>query len=59
MRPLISATVQADGTITMKATNAIVSLAQNATGRALVWVNVEQAKVTRIEILNMTMIEKP
>jgi hypothetical protein len=43
----------------MKATNAIVTLAMNTTGRALVWVNVEQAKVTRIEIVTMTVIEKP
>jgi hypothetical protein len=59
VRPLINATIEADGTVAMKATNAIVTLAQNTTGRALVWVNVEQAKVTRIEILTMTVIEKP
>jgi hypothetical protein len=58
VRPLINATVEADGTVTMKATNAIVTLVQNTTGRAIVWVNVEQAKVTRIEILTMTVIDK-
>ena len=58
VRPLINATVEADGTVTMKATNAIVTLTQNTTGRAIVWVNVEQAKVTRITILTMTVIEK-
>ena len=59
VRPIISATVEADGTVAMKATTAIVSLQQDKTGRALVWVDVEQAKVTRIEILSMTVIEKP
>jgi hypothetical protein len=58
VRPLINATVEADGTVTMKATNAIVTLTQNMTGRAIVWVNVEQAKVTRIVIMTMTVIEK-
>jgi len=58
VRPLINTTVEADGTVTMKATNAVVTLTQNTTGRAIVWVNVEQAKVTRIEILTMTVIEK-
>jgi len=59
VRPIINATIEADGTVAMKATNAIVTLAQNTTSRAIVWVNVEQAKVTRIEILTMTVIEKP
>jgi hypothetical protein len=59
VRPIISATVEADGTVTMKATTAIVSLQQGTTGRALVWVDIEQAKVTRIEILTRTVIEKP
>jgi len=58
VRPIISATVEADGTVTMKATTAIVMLSKDTTGRASVWVNVEQAKVTRIEILTRTVIEK-
>jgi len=58
VRPIISTTVEADGTVTMKATTAIVTMTQNTTGRAFVWVNVEQAKVTRIEILSITVIEK-
>jgi len=58
VRPIISTTVEADGTVTMKATTAIVSLQKDTTGRALVWVDVEQAKVTRIEILTITVIEK-
>jgi len=59
VRPIISTTVEADGTVTMKATTAIVSLQKDTTGRAFVWVDVEQAKVTRIEILTITVIEKP
>jgi hypothetical protein len=58
VRPIIGTTVEADGTVTMKATNALVSLQKDTTGRALVWVDVEQAKVTRIEILTITVIEK-
>ena len=59
VRPIISSTVQADGTVVTKATTAIVMLSQNTTGRALVTVNVEEAKVTRIVILTRTVIEKP
>jgi len=59
VKPIISTTVQADGTVTMKATTAIVMLSQNTTGRAFVTVNVEEAKVTRIVILTRTVIEKP
>ena len=58
VRPIISTTVEADGTVTMKATTAIVSLQKDTTGRAIVWVDVEHAKVTRIEILTITVIEK-
>ena len=42
----------------MKATNAILMLSKDTTGRATVWVSIEQAKVTRIEILTRTVIEK-
>jgi hypothetical protein len=59
VRPIINATVEADGTVAMKATSAIVMLCQNTTGRASVWVNVEQGKVTKIVILTRTVIEKP
>jgi hypothetical protein len=66
IRPILTATVEGDGTVTLKAKTAIVMLTQSTTaqnttsmGRALVWVNVEQAKVTRIVTLTRTMIEKP
>jgi hypothetical protein len=59
VRPIISATVEADGTVTMKATTAIAILSQNTTGRARVTVDVENAKVTEIVIWTRTVIEKP
>jgi len=58
VRPIISTLVEADGTVTMKATTAIVTLCQNTTGRAHVMVDVEQARVTQIVILTKTVIEK-
>lgn len=61
IKPIISTVIEADGTVTMKATTAIVVLEKdttNASGRAFVTVNVEEAKVTRIEILTRTVIEK-
>ena len=59
VRPIINATVEADGTVTLKATSAIVMLSKDTTGRATVGVDLEQAKVTRIIILTRTVIEKP
>jgi len=58
VRPIINAMVEADGTVTLKATSAIVMLSKDTTGRATVWVDLEQAKVTRIIILTRTVIEK-
>jgi hypothetical protein len=64
VRPIITGAVEADGTVTLKATSAIITLTQSttsqnttSTGRALVWVNVEQAKVTKIVTTNRTVIE--
>ena len=56
--PIISTTVEGNGTVTMKATSAVVTLSLNTTSRAIVWVDLEQAKVTRIEILSITVIDK-
>jgi hypothetical protein len=58
VRPIITTTVEVDGTVTMKATTAIITLSQNTTGRAYVTVNVEEAKVTEIVILTRTIIER-
>jgi hypothetical protein len=66
VRPIITATVEANGTVTFEATSAVVTLTQSttsqnttSTGRALVWVNVEQAKVTKIVTTTRTVIENP
>jgi transposase-like protein len=59
VRPIISSTVEADGTVTTKATTAIVTMELNTTGRAFVKVDVTQAKVTEIEIFTRKVIEKP
>jgi hypothetical protein len=59
VRPIINTVVEADGTVTMKATTAVVMLQKDTTGRAFVTVNVEEGKVTEIVILTRTVIEKP
>jgi hypothetical protein len=59
VRPIISTVVEGDGTVTMKATTAVVMLEKDTTGRAFVTVNVEEGKVTQIVILTRTVIEKP
>ena len=58
VRPIISSTVEGDGTVTTKATTAIITMNLNTTGRAFVKVDVTQAKVTEIEIFTRTVIEK-
>jgi len=58
VRPIIKAVVEADGTVVTKATSAIVMLEKDTISHASVWVDVEQAKVTRIVILTRTVIEK-
>jgi len=59
VKPIIKSVVEGDGTVVTKATSAILILEKGTTGRAFVWVDLEQAKVTRIEILTRTVIEKP
>ena len=59
IKPIINTVVEADGTVTMKATTAIVMLTKDTTGRAFVTVNVDEGKVTKIVILTRTVIEKP
>ena len=58
VRPIIKTVVDANGDVTMKATSAIVMLEKGTTGHASVWVNLDEARVTRIEILTRTVIEK-
>lgn len=59
VRPVIKSVVDADGYVTTKATSAIVMLQKDTSGRASVFVNLEEGKVTRIVILTRTVIEKP
>jgi hypothetical protein len=56
--PKIVFRVEADGTVVMKATSAVITLAKDRTGWASVWVDVEEEKVTRIVIVTVTVIEK-
>jgi hypothetical protein len=58
VRPIINTIVEADGTVTMKATTAAVVLEKDTTGKAFVTVNVEEGKVTKIVILTRTVIQK-
>jgi len=57
IKPIIKATVEGDSTIIIKATGAIVTLNKDAS-RALVKVDVENAKVLEIIILTSTIIKK-
>ncbi len=59
VRPIIKSIVEADGNVEIKATSAIVMLSNDTTGKASVWVDVEEGTVTRIVILTRTVIEKP
>ncbi|MEM4505588.1 MAG: hypothetical protein QXE94_05955 [Candidatus Bathyarchaeia archaeon] len=59
IKPLIKSVVNEDGTVIAKATTAIVMLKKDATGRAMVLVDLEQGKVTKIVSLTLTVIEKP
>ncbi len=56
IRPVIKAYVGADGTVNLKAVEAIVTLNKSGTGRALAIVNIEQGKVVKIYMY--TVIEK-
>jgi hypothetical protein len=59
VRPIIKTEVDGEGNIVTKATDAIVLLVKEETGKASVWVNLEEGKVTEIMILTRTIIEKP
>ncbi|MEM0096789.1 MAG: hypothetical protein QW660_09200 [Candidatus Bathyarchaeia archaeon] len=59
VKPIIKMVVEGDGTVATKATTAIVVLEKDTAGRAMVWVDLEQGKVTKIAILTLTIIEKP
>jgi hypothetical protein len=59
VRPIVKTIVEGDGTVVTKATSAILMLQKDTTGRAVVTVDVENAKVTEIVILTKTVIQKP
>ena len=58
VRPIIKSVVEADGTVVIKATSAIVMLEKDTTSRATALVDLEEAKVTEIVILTRTVIDK-
>jgi len=59
VKPIIKTIVEGDGTVVTKATSAILMLEKDTTSYASVWVDLEEAKVTRIVILTRTVIVKP
>ena len=59
VRPLIKAVVEGNGNVETRATDAIVWLEKDETSHAAVWVDLDEARVTKIVILTRTVIEKP
>jgi len=59
VRPVIKTTIDAEGNVVTKATNAVLILQKDTTGHASVMIDIEEAKVTQIVILTKTVIEKP
>jgi hypothetical protein len=58
IRPVVQSTLSADGTVTTKATKAIVTMQNGTSGYATVGVDITNAKVTQIVILTRTVIDK-
>jgi len=58
IRPIIKATVDADGSVVQKATSAVVLLTKDTTSRATAWVDLSAEKVTKIVIMTMKVIDK-
>ncbi|MEM2522598.1 MAG: hypothetical protein QXW82_05540 [Candidatus Bathyarchaeia archaeon] len=58
VNPIVKAVVTGDGTVSVKATGAILTLEKGTTGRAIVRVDLENVKVTEITILTKTIIRK-
>ena len=57
--PQIKMTIDGNGNVAMKATNATLLLTNGTTGRALVSVDLQNSKVTQIVTLTKTVITKP
>ena len=58
INPIIKTVIGADGTVTAKATTAMVTLQNGTSGYAVASVDISQAKVTQIVILTRTVIDK-
>ncbi|MEM2931107.1 MAG: hypothetical protein QW797_09665, partial [Thermoproteota archaeon] len=58
IQPIIKTIVEADGSVVAKAKSAVLTLCKE-NSVAFVWIDVENSKVTRIEIITRTVIEKP
>ena len=58
IRPRVQSTIRADGTVTSKATTAIIALQNGTSGLAIVNVDITNAKVSQIVILTRTVIDK-
>jgi len=58
IRPMVTNVIEADGTLTTKATTAIVTLENGTSGYAKASVDVSNAKVTQIVIITRTVIDK-
>ncbi len=59
VKPIVKTVIDGDGNVVTKATDAIVMLDRDETGKACVWVDLEEGKVTKIVIVTRTIIEKP
>lgn len=58
INPILSSKIGADGTLTTKASTAIVTMQNGTSGFATVSVDITSAKVTQIEIITRTVIDK-
>ncbi len=58
INPIVKNIIQADGTLSTKATTAMVTLQNGTSGFATVSVDISQAKVTQIVIITRTVIDK-
>lgn len=58
VKPIIKLTVSGDGTVTARASSAVLVLRKNGEGRALVQVDVDQGKVVRIVVCTVKVVER-
>jgi hypothetical protein len=58
IRPILTTVIDGNGNVVTSATSAILTLQKDTTGHALVQVDLTQAKVTRIVIQTITVIDK-